>query len=215
MMTAIQVVIVSTSALIRGGIQQIIAQSETRIDVIGTFASFSELSAFMRDHPARVFIMDDSLSKGVNLLKELKHLLEDHPGLAVLLILQRPMPSLVQKLLAIGVRAILHKDDDLQRTLNQAIQLAVAGGVTISPRVSHLLEKQQALPEDLDQRDVDVFDLLTEGLQPKEIAVYLGVERKAIYRSLKKLTTVYDAQNLPQLVVLAQQHKMRPLKKRE
>ncbi|KXK53111.1 MAG: putative NarL family two-component response regulator [Chloroflexi bacterium OLB13] len=214
-MTAIPVVIVSTNALIRGGIQQIIVQPETRIDVTGMFASFSELSAFLKDHQARVFIMDDSLPKGVNLSKELKRLLEAHPGLAVILILQRPTPSLVQKVLAIGVRAILHKDDDFQRTLNQAIQLAVAGGVTISPRVSHLLEKQQLLPENLDQRDVDVFDLLTEGLQPKEIAMYLGVERKAVYRSIKKLTTVYDAQNLPQLVVLAQQHKMRPLKKRE
>jgi DNA-binding NarL/FixJ family response regulator len=214
-MTAIPVVIVSTNALIRGGIQQTIVQPETRIDVTGMFASFSELSAFLKDHQARVFIMDDSLPKGVNLSKELKRLIEAHPGLAVILILQRPTPSLVQKVLAIGVRAILHKDDDFQRTLNQAIQLAVAGGVTISPRVSHLLEKQQALPEDLDQRDVDVFDLLTEGLQPKEIAAYLGVERKVVYRSIKKLTTVYDAQNLPQLVVLAQQHKIRPLKKRE
>ncbi|MDL1902825.1 response regulator transcription factor [Anaerolineae bacterium CFX9] len=214
-MTAIPVVIVSTNALIRGGIQQIIVQPETRIDVVGMFTSFSELSAFLKNHQARVFIMDDSLPKGVNLSKELKHLLEAQPSLAVVLILQRPTPSLIQKMLTIGVRAILHKDDDFNRTLNQAIQLAVAGGVTISPRVSHLLEKQQALPANLDQRDVDVFNLLTDGLQPKEIAAYLGVERKAVYRSIKKLTTVYDAQNLPQLVVLAQQHKINPLKKRE
>jgi two-component system uhpT operon response regulator UhpA len=214
-MTAIPVVIVSTSTLTRGGIRQIIAQSQTRIEIAGMFTSFSELGAFLKDHPVRVFIIDDSLGHGVNLSKELKRLLEAHPGLATLFILQRPTSSLVQKMLAIGVRAILHKDDDLEHTLNQAIQLAVAGGVTISPRVSHLLDKQQVLPEDLDQRDVDVFELLTEGLQPKEIAAYLGIERRAVYRSIKKLTTVYDAQNLPQLVVLAQQHKTLPLKKRE
>lgn len=214
-MTAIPVVILSTSALIRGGMRQIIAESDSNIDVVGVFVSFSELKDFLDAHPARVFITDDSLSKGGSLSKELKQITHAYPGLAVLLIVQRPTSSLVQKMLAIGVRGLLHKDDDLHRTLNQAIQLAAAGGVTISPRISHLLEKQPVLPENLDQRDIDVFDLLTEGLQPKEIAALLGVDKRAVYRSIKKLTTVYDAHNVAHLVVLAQQHKVRPLKKRE
>jgi len=214
-MTVIPVVIISTNTLIRGGIQQIIAQSDVRIETAGIFASFTETSAFLKDHKARVLIIDDSLPRGINLAKELKNLTAAHPGLAVILIAQRPTLSLAQLMIKIGVRGILHKDDDLEHTLNQAIQLALTGGMTVSPRVSQLMEQQQTLPSAIEQRDIDMLQLLTDGLQPKEIAVHLGVERKVVYRSIKKLTSAYGAQNVAQLVDLAHQHKLLPLKKKE
>lgn len=212
-MTVIPVVIISTNALTRGGIQQIIAQSEVRIETAGIFASFTETSAFLKDHKARVVIIDDLLPRGINLAKELKNLTEVYPGLAVILIAQRPTLSLAQLMIRVGVRGILHKDDDLERTLNQAIQLALTGGMTISPRVSQLMEQQQTLPSAVEQRDMDVLQLLTEGFQPKEIAAHLGIDRRVVYRIIKKLCRAYDAQNVAQLVRIVEQQKLLSPKK--
>jgi DNA-binding NarL/FixJ family response regulator len=61
-----------------------------------------------------VLIMDDS-PHTANLLKALKRLLEAHPGLAVIVVMQRPTASVTQKLLAVGVRALLHKKEWSQK----------------------------------------------------------------------------------------------------
>ena len=212
-MTAILVVVVSTSGLTRGGIQQIISKSEGRIEIAAMFASLSETNTFLSDHNARVLVIDDSLPRGVNLTKELKKLTEAHPGLATIMIAQRPTVSLVRLMLGLSARGILHKDDDLDHTLNQAIQLAAAGGTTISPRVSQLLEQQPTLPSVIDQRDLDVLQLLTEGFQPKEIAAHLGIDRRVVYRIIKKLCSAYDAQNVAQLVRIVEQQKLLSPKK--
>lgn len=212
-MTAIPVVVVSTSGLTRGGIQQIISKSEGRIDISAMFASLSETNTFLSDHPARVLVIDDSLPRGINLTKELKKLTEAHPGLAILMIAGRPTVSLVRLLLGLSARGILHKDDDLDHTLNQAIQLAASGGTTISPRVSQLLEQHPALPSNVDQRDLDVLQLLTDGYQPKEIAAQLGIDRRVVYRIIKKLTAAYEAQNVAQLVRILEQQKLLSPKK--
>jgi DNA-binding NarL/FixJ family response regulator len=214
-MTALPIVIISTSALTRGGIQQIVAKSESRIEVVNTSATFADANAYLKDHKVRVVIIDDSLPRGVNLKSELNKLTEAHPGLAIVMIVQRPTVSLVRAIMSSGARAILHRDDDLERTLNPAIHMAAAGGATISPSVSKLLEQQPVLPSAVDQRDMDVLQLLTDGFQPKEIAAHLGVDRKIVYRAIKKLSNVYDAQNIAQLVRYVEQHKLLPLKKKE
>lgn len=212
-MTAIPVVVISTSGLTRGGIQQIISKSEGRIVISAMFASLSETSTFLRDHAVRVLVIDDSLPRGVNLSKELKKLTDAHPGLAILMIAGRPTLSLVRVMLGLNARGILHKDDDLDHTLNQAIQLAASGGTTISPRVSQLLEQQPKLPNNVDQRDLDVVQLLTDGYQPKEIAAHLGIDRRGVYRIIKKLTAAYEAQNVAQLVHIIEQQKLLSPKK--
>lgn len=212
-MAATQVVIVSTSGIIRGGIQQLIAQSDSKIAIAGSFNSFAEASTFMRENTVRVLVIDDSLPHGSSLTKELKKLMDVHPGVAIVMIAQRPTVSLLQLMLQIGARGILHKDDDLERTLAAAIQMAASGGTTISPRVSQMMDQQPTLPRAVTQRDLDVLIFSTEGLQPKEIAAHIGVDKKVIYRSIEKMCKVFDAQNVAQLVDTAHQRKLLPPKK--
>jgi DNA-binding NarL/FixJ family response regulator len=214
-MTIVPIIVVSTNVLFRAGVQQILLPKTSAPPRTVMMADgFAAVSALMKTQAARVLIIDDSLPAGSNLVREVRLLLDAYPGVSVVLILQRPMPSLVQKMLSIGVRSILHKDDVLEQTLTHTIQLVLAGSIMLSPMVSHLLEKPTILPGDLDQRDADVLTLLTEGLQPKEIAARLGIGQKVVYRCIQRLNSVYEAQSVTQLVILAQQHANVP-KKRE
>jgi DNA-binding NarL/FixJ family response regulator len=111
-MASIQVVIVSAIALTRAGLQQIITQSGAQSEVAGLFDSLAEADVFLNSHNARVLITDESLHM-VNMVKALKRLMEVHPGLVVILVLQHPTASVAQKMITLGVRALLHKDDDL------------------------------------------------------------------------------------------------------
>jgi DNA-binding NarL/FixJ family response regulator len=200
----IQVVIVSTIALTRAGLKEIITQSGTHIDVAGLFESLADADAFLNTHNARVLITDES-PHTVNMVKALKRLMEVHPGLVVILVMQRPTASVAQKLIALGVRALLHKDDDLGNTLNHTIQTAVKGSMTISPLMAAFLDQSVALPAKITQRDLDTLQLLTDGMEAKEIAAHLGVTYGVVNRTINRLLRTYNAQNVPQLALMAQQ----------
>jgi DNA-binding NarL/FixJ family response regulator len=200
----IQVVIVSTIALTRAGLQQIITQSGTHIDVAGLFESLADADVFLNSHNARVLITDES-PHTANMVKALKRRMEGHPGLVVILVMQRPTASVAQKLIALGVRALLHKDDDLGNTLNHTIQTAVKGSMTISPLMAAFLDQSVALPAKITQRDLDTLQLLTDGMEAKEIAAHLGVTYGVVNRTINRLLRTYNAQNVPQLALMAHQ----------
>jgi two-component system uhpT operon response regulator UhpA len=201
-MAPIGIAVISASALTRAGLQQIVGQAGGRIELVGLYETFREAAAVLRERRVRVVIADDSQAS-VNLARELRWLMSLHPGVACLLILQRPAPSLLERMLRLGVRGLLHREDNLEETLNQAITMAALGSATISPRFTACLERAAALPADVSQRDLDMLQLLTEGLDAKEIAARLGVKYNVVNRALKKLQRLYDAQNLPHLAVLA------------
>lgn len=207
-MAPIQLIVVSTNALIRNGIQQVVAQSDVPIQVVGMFAYFSEAHKFLNDSRAHVLMVDDSLPRSTNLAQEVKQMMERHPGLAVLMLAQRPTASLIRLLLDHGVSGMIHKDDDLEHDLNQAIRLTSLRGVYLSPTISRLLDMQHPLPKRIHQRDIDVLQLLADGFQIKEISAHLGINRKSVYRSLRTMRTIYDAQSNAQLIDIAHQSKL-------
>lgn len=207
-MAPIQLIVVSTNALIRNGIQQVVARSDVPIQVVGMFAYFSEAHKFLNDSRANVLLVDDSLPRSTNLAQEVKQVMERHPGVAVLMLAQRPTASLIRRLLDHGVSGMMHKDDDLERDLNQAIRLTSLRGVYLSPTISRLLDMQHPLPKRIHQRDIDVLQLLADGFQIKEISAHLGINRKSVYRMLRTLRTVYDAQSNAQLIDIAHQSKL-------
>lgn len=203
-MANIQVVIVSATALTRAGLKEIITQSGTQIEVAGLFESLAEADTFLNSHNARVLITDESLHTA-NMVKALKRQMEMHPGLVLILVMQRPTASVAQKLIALGVRALLHKDDDLGNTLNYTVHTAVKGNMTISPLMAEFLDQSVALPAKITQRDLDTLQLLTDGMETKEIAAHLGVTYGVVNRTINRLLRTYNAQNVPQLVLMAHQ----------
>ena len=207
-MAPIQLIVVSTNALIRNGIQQVVAQSDVPIQVVGMFAYFSEAHKFLNDSRAHVLMVDDSLPRSTNLAQEVKQMMGRHPGLAVMMLAQRPTASLIRLLLDHGVSGMIHKDDDLEHDLNQAIRLTSLRGVYLSPTISRLLDMQHPLPKRIHQRDIDVLQLLADGFQIKEISAHLGLNRKSVYRSLRTMRTIYDAQSNAQLIDIAHQSKL-------
>ena len=203
-MANIQVVIVSAIALTRAGLKEIITQSGALLEVAGLFESLAEADAFLNSHNPRVLITDESLHT-LNMVKALKRLMAAHPGLAVILVLQHPTASVAQKLIALGVRALLHKDDDLGNTLNHTIQTAVKGNTTISPLIAEFLDQSVALPAKITQRDLDTLQLLTDGMAAKEIAAHLGVTYGVVNRTINRLLRTYNVQNVLQLAAMAHQ----------
>jgi DNA-binding NarL/FixJ family response regulator len=207
-MHTIHVIVVTTNALTRSGIQQLVTKSGTSIQVMATFAEFSSLERFLKAHRGDVLVIDDSLPRPTNLGREVKRLTSHHPGLAILMIAHRPTASLIQRLLEQGAHGFLHKDDDLDSSLNDAIVLARKGGTYLSPGASRVLKAQRTKPDRITERDLDVLQLTADGFEAKEISAHLGFSDKTIYRILAMLREVFGAQNNANLIDIAHQLKL-------
>lgn len=208
-MRPINLIVISTNALTRSGIQQLVTRSEVpTIAVVGRFTDFKEPSHYLQQHPVDVLMIDDSLPVNTNIIHEVKMLLSAHVSLEVIVILQRPTSSLVQRLLDYGVRGILHKQDDLEQFLTQAILLVRKHGTYLSPGISRFRDVYHKLPSTIEQRDFDVLRLLADGLEPKAIAEHMGVGSNTIYRTLRTLRDTFNAQSNAHLIDIAHQGKL-------
>ncbi|MBK9124433.1 MAG: response regulator transcription factor [Chloroflexi bacterium] len=205
-MRPIRLAFVSTNALTRSGIHQIMARSEPSIDVVCTVSDFPAAHLYLDDHPVDVILIDESLPRHTNLLLEVQSLCFEHFGVAVILILQRPTVSQVLKLLQVhGVRGILQRNDDLESYLAQAIILGKQRGTYLSPGISEFIDSQRRLPSGVSQRDIDVLRLLADGLDAKEIASHIGVRSHTVYRILQSLRALFNVQSNTHLIATAHQ----------
>jgi DNA-binding NarL/FixJ family response regulator len=206
MMRPIKMIVVSTNALTRSGVQNLVTRSELpTIEVIGRFKDFKETNDYLHDNVVDVLLIDDALPANTNMIREVKSLLSTHFGLEVIVILQRPTASLVQRLLDHNVHGLLHKHDDLEQFLAQAVLLVRKHGTYLSPGISHCRVGSHNLPSTIGQRDFDVLRLLASGLEPKEIAEQMGVGSNTIYRTLRALRDTFSAQSNAHLVDIAHQ----------
>lgn len=205
-MRPIKMIVVSTNALTRSGIQHLVTRSEQpTIEVIGRFKDFRETYEFLHNHVVDVLLIDDALPANTNIIREVKSLLSTHFGLEVIVILQRPTTSLVQRLLDYNVHGLLHKHDDLEQFLAQAVLLVRNHGTYLSPGISPCRVGSHKLPSTIGQRDYDVLRLLADGFEPKEIAEQIGVGSNTIYRTLRTLRDTFSAQSNAHLVDIAHQ----------
>jgi DNA-binding NarL/FixJ family response regulator len=207
-MRPILVVVISTNALTRGGIQLVVAQSDIAIQVTGLVDNFRDLHELLERQHAHVVIIDDFLPRGTHLAQEVKKLSDRHSSLAILMIAYRPTASLVRLLLERGVRGMMHRDDNLERGLINAIQTTAEGGLFVSASISRLINDRRPLPVRVEQRDLDVLQLLAEGFQAKEISAHLGLTTKSVYRILQTLRHKLEAQSNAQMVDIARQKKL-------
>lgn len=207
-MRPIKVAFISTNALTPGGVRQIVAHSDQPIEIVSTFANFQSVTAYASQNIVDVILIDEALPPHTNLLREVKTLNRDCAGAAIVVIFQRASSSLAQRLLANGVRGLLHKNDDLGQHLVQAIILGKQQGVHVSPSMSPFVNTQTELPVSLSERDHDVLKLLAEGLDPKGIALALGLGGNTVYRTLRNLRDMLNAQNNAHLVVICYEAKL-------
>lgn len=207
-MRPIRMVVISSNALTRSGITQIVAQSRPPIEIAGTFPDFMAAHRYLDCNPVDVILVDEAIPRHANLVQEVRTLCSQHIGVAVVVILQRPTASLVDQVLGHGARGILDKNEDLGNCLVQAIVWGKQRGIYLSPGVSHLVDIQRNSSARMKQRDIDVLKLLADGVEAREIASQIGVGYHTIYRILRSLRGKFNAQNNAHLIAITHHSKL-------
>jgi len=206
----IRVFIVAGSALMRSGLESLLADSG--VDVVGKSADLESTAMQLDDVEPDVLLVEDSADEQEALLDELvtKEILREYP---VVILRQKTSPGWPSEALHAGARGVLLNEVSA-RQLRAALEAAATGLVVVHPsEVSALLPSPAALsspirelPEPLTPREREVLQLVSSGLGNKEIAGRLSISEHTVKFHLASILGKLGASTRTEAVSIGIRH---------
>jgi DNA-binding NarL/FixJ family response regulator len=195
-----KIFIVDDHAVMRQGLARLLGD-EKDLEVCGEAENASDaLKAIGRLKPD-LAIVDISLTgrTGIDLIRDVRH---HHPGLCVLVLSMHDETIYSERVLRAGGRGYLMKQEG-GKVLMQAIRQVLKGQVYLSEKMSaKVLDRLSNGPpttgsplELLSDREMEVFQLIGEGLGTRQIAeqLHLSMKTVEVYRAhIKRKLSLED-----------------------
>ncbi|MBI2873161.1 MAG: response regulator transcription factor [Chloroflexi bacterium] len=182
----IKVLIVEDQRMFREGIRNRLEQ-ESDILVVGEAASAEEALGLLAQVQPSVAIVDIRL-RGMSGLELVRLLRQQHPHLKLLVLTGYDFDQYVRAAVRLGIDGYLLKDAP-QETLVQAVREVAEGGAVLpSPIASKVIRSYsqerpaigRSQPDELTLREIDVVELMSQGLRNMEIAQHLSISAKTV-----------------------------------
>lgn len=194
-MDKISIMLVDDHKLIRESWSYIL-NGDPRFQVIAQSGNGEEALEIAKEQKPKIVLMDINMSP-INGFETTKLLRKFSPGSKVIGISMHSMPAYARRMLQIGAMGYVTKNSSKEELLT-AITEVNGGKKYVCEEVKNILTQQELVEESrlpdmnvLSRREIDVVQLIKEGLSSKEIAVRLGISLKTVevhrYNILKKL----------------------------
>lgn len=174
-----------------------------------------ELRQAIRDAPPPALALIDLTMPGAHGNEHLAELIEQLPGVPVIVLSGSEDPALIKQLLAMGVQGFIPKTYSSDVMLS-AVRLVLSGGVYVPPMTLQAandaappegaLAESTASLEDrlrklLTERQLDVLRLLSQGKPNKVIARDLGISEGTVKIHLAAIFRALNVRNRVEAVV--------------
>lgn len=177
----IQILVVEDHPLFRAMLVQLI-EKEPGLRVCGQADNIREAMTLIEQTEPDAAIVDLTLkgSSGLELLKDLK---ARHARLPVLVLSMHEERLYAERVLRAGAKGYVTKQESPAEVL-VAVQKVLAGGIYVSDRVSGTILERLGRPgpavapsgvNQLSDREIEVFQLVGQGLNSREIAAQLNL----------------------------------------
>ncbi len=195
-MGKITILLVDDHKLIRDS-WSFILNSDSRFHVIGETSNADEAVEIARDKKPEIVLMDINMSP-VNGFEATKLVRKYSPGSKIIGISMHSMPAYARRMLQIGAMGYVTKNSSKDELLTSIVEVH-SGRKYICDEVKNILAQQELEDEGgtpdmnvLSRREIDIVQLIKEGLSSKEIALRLDISLKTVevhrYNILKKLS---------------------------
>ncbi|WP_207954460.1 response regulator [Saccharopolyspora elongata] len=179
MTDAVRVLVVDDHPVVRAGLQALLA-GDAGIEVVGEAATAVEAvrqaDAFRPD----VVLMDLQLGDGVEGVEATRRLLALDTPPRVLVLTTYDADTDITRAIDAGATGYLLKAGPPEE-LFQAIRAAAQGKTMLSPEIaSRLLQRSRAPEQSLSAREVEILELLAQGLGNKELAKKLFISEATV-----------------------------------
>ena len=199
----ITVLLVDDHALVRRGFRRLL-EDDTDIQVVGEGSNGDEALRLTTELKPHVIVMDAAMP-GTGGLEATRNILAKHPKAAIIMLSMHAEETLVRQALKAGARGYVLKNA-LELDLAAAVKRVAAGEQVIDPA----LIKPDPLPGErnrrLTPRELEVLQLICDGLSNKEIAVKLDLSANTVAVHRANIMNTLGVHKTAELVVYALQH---------
>jgi DNA-binding NarL/FixJ family response regulator len=164
--------------------------------VIGETKNGDEAVEIAKNLKPNIVLMDVNMSP-VNGFDATEQLIKHSPGSRVIAVSMHSMPAYAKRMMQLGAMGYVTKNSSKDEMIRAIIEVSL-GKKYICDEVKNILAQkeleEEAVPADmnnLSRREIDIVNLIKEGLSSKEIASRLDISLKTVevhrYNILKKL----------------------------
>ena len=199
----ITVLLVDDHALVRRGFRRLL-EDDTDIQVVGEGSNGDDALRLTTELKPHVIVMDAAMP-GTGGLEATRNILAKHPKAAIIMLSMHSEETLVRQALNAGARGYILKNA-LELDLAAAVKRVAAGEQVIDPA----LIKPDPLPGErnrrLTPRELEVLQLICNGLSNKEIAVKLEISANTVAVHRANIMNTLGVHKTAELVVYALQN---------
>ena len=198
----ITVLLADDHALVRRGFRRLL-EDDPALEVIGEASNGEDAVAQVVALRPRVVVMDSAMP-GMSGIAATRAILEREPGAKVLMLSMHSEETLVRQALAAGARGYVLKSA-LDLDLAAAVKKVDAGELVVDAAVM----REPGLGEErnrLTPRELEVLQLICDGLSNKEIAVQLGLSANTVAVHRARIMNALGVHKTAELVMYALQH---------
>jgi len=206
-MDAIRILIADDHAIVREGLRTLIA-SEPGMELVGEAADGIEAVSLARSLEPDVILMDLVMPRkdGLEAISEIK---QQNPEICILVLTSFAEEDKVFPAIRAGALGYLLKDSSPQQLL-QAIYDVHRGESSLHPTVALKLVREISQPSDLPpaehpltEREVDVLELVAQGLSNQEIADQLVISEWTVRTHVRNILGKLHLANRTQAALYA------------
>jgi DNA-binding NarL/FixJ family response regulator len=199
----ITVLLVDDHALVRRGFRRLL-EDDTTIEVVGEGNNGEDAIRLTTELKPQVIVMDAAMP-GTGGLEATRKILARHPKAAIIMLSMHSEETLVRQALNAGARGYVLKNA-LELDLAAAVKRVASGEQVIDPA----LVKPEPLPGErnrrLTPRELEVLQLICDGLSNKEIAVKLDLSANTVAVHRANIMNTLGVHKTAELVVYALQN---------
>lgn len=195
-MDKITILLVDDHKLIRES-WSFILNSDSRFKVIGETSNAEEAVEIAKEMRPRIVLMDINMTP-VNGFEATKLIRKCSPGSKIIGISMHSMPAYARRMLQMGAMGYVTKNSSKDELMT-AITEVSEGRKYVCEEVKNILAQQELVEEGgapdlnvLSRREIEIVQLIKEGMSSKEVALRLDISLKTVevhrYNILKKLS---------------------------
>ncbi len=183
-MTAPPVLVVDDQTLFRSGLVHLLA-SDSRVQIAGAAADGREAVEMCERLAPDVVLMDLKMPR-MDGVEATKRLVEDHPGIKVLILATFETDRYVLQALRAGASGYILKDCEAEAIISGILAVLSGDRVMASAVANRVLDMldgtttQREFYDGLTGREIEIMKLLAGGMANKQIAYRLKISEKTV-----------------------------------
>ncbi len=203
---SIRILLADDHQMVREGLRSLL-EKESDFQVIGEAEEGRQAVHLVRKLQPDVVVMDITMPN-LNGVEATRQIVSEYPDIKIIALSMHFSRIFVLNMLKAGALGYILKGDSSEELI-EGVRTVSAGGAYFSPKAAKTVTEVLANPlpdsplDILKPREREVFQLICEGKNTKQMALDLHVSIKTIEASRRKIIEKLDAQSIPELVIIA------------